>query len=222
MNESQFQTFDEWTLMSALQALTIYILVATIEEDNLSPSIDARILHVMMVGPHNSSEKSLLTLVQSVAANIEKPNYLHSIAQFGEWQEWTLQESRDRYARINAVSYSCEDVTNGCRTFTLLFIINKLFDINPTHDPNVCNAILAMPVPAHKSLWEATDYPGWKKVHAEFLQKREGRPSLTYRDMVTFRQQSQTGQNQTLGDLDDWFLNLDAFGTFVLMTATSI
>jgi hypothetical protein len=49
MNESQFQTFDEWTLMSALQALAIYILIATIEEDNLSPSIDARILHVMMV-----------------------------------------------------------------------------------------------------------------------------------------------------------------------------
>jgi hypothetical protein len=79
-----------------------------------------------------------------------------------------------------------------------------------------------MPVPAHKSLWEATDYPGWKKVHAEFLQKREGRPSLTYRDMVAFRQQSQTGQNQTPCDLDDWFLNLDALGTFVLMMATSI
>jgi len=90
--------------MSALQALTIYILVATIEEDNLSPSIDARILHVMMVGPPNS-EKLLLTPVQSVAAKIEKPNYLYGIAQFGEWEEWTLQESRDRYA---CVSYSRE------------------------------------------------------------------------------------------------------------------
>jgi hypothetical protein len=41
--------------MSALQALTIYILLATLEEDNLSPSIDARMLNVMMVGPANSS-----------------------------------------------------------------------------------------------------------------------------------------------------------------------
>jgi hypothetical protein len=147
---------------------------------------------------------------------------MYGIVKFGEWQEWTLQESRDRYARVDAMSPSCQDGTNERRTFTLLFIINKFFDINPTHDPNACNAILAMPVPAHKSLWEATDYPGWKKVHAEFLQKREGRPSLTYRDMVTFHRQSQTGQNQTLGDLDDWFLNLDAFGTFVLMTAASI
>jgi hypothetical protein len=35
--------------MAALQALTIYILIATLEEDNLSPSIDAKMLHVMMV-----------------------------------------------------------------------------------------------------------------------------------------------------------------------------
>ena len=35
--------------MSALQALTIYILLAALEEDNLSPSIDAKMLYVMMV-----------------------------------------------------------------------------------------------------------------------------------------------------------------------------
>lgn len=79
-----------------------------------------------------------------------------------------------------------------------------------------------MPVPAHKSLWEADSYHEWKKVHTKFVQSREGRRNLTYRDMVEFHQQSQTGQQQTLNDLDDWFLNLDAFGTFVLMTATSI
>jgi hypothetical protein len=35
--------------MSSLQALTIYILLATLEEDNLSPAIDAKLLQVMMV-----------------------------------------------------------------------------------------------------------------------------------------------------------------------------
>jgi hypothetical protein len=156
-------------------------------------------------------------LAQAVAAKIEEPNYVYGIAQYGEWQEWILQESRDRYVTTNSHA-----ITNVIRTFTLLFIINMLFDINPTHDPNTCNSILAMPVPAHKSLWEATGYPEWKNAHTEFLQKREGRPSLTYRDMVELHQRSQTSQNQTLSDLDDWFLNLDAFGTFVLMTATSI
>lgn len=79
-----------------------------------------------------------------------------------------------------------------------------------------------MPVPAHKSLWESPGYPEWKKAHTEFLQKREGRLSLTYRDMVESHQKSQARQKHTLGDLDDWFLNLDAFGTFVLMTATTM
>lgn len=63
-----------------------------------------------------------------------------------------------------------------------------LFDINPTHDPNVCNAILSMPVPAHKSLWEAKGYPEWKKAHTGFLQKRQGRPSFAYRDMWVMRE----------------------------------
>jgi hypothetical protein len=43
--------------MAALQAVTIYILLATLEEDNLSPSIDARMLHVMMVSLLHSSDK---------------------------------------------------------------------------------------------------------------------------------------------------------------------
>ena len=51
----QFHAFNEWTLMSTLQALTIYILLATLEEDNLSPSIDARMLNVMMVISLHSS-----------------------------------------------------------------------------------------------------------------------------------------------------------------------
>lgn len=97
-----------------------------------------------------------------------------------------------------------------------------LFDINPSHDANTCNAISVMPVPAHKSLWQATCYPNWKKAHTDFLQKREGRPNLTYRDMVQLSQKSQASQKHTLDDLDDWFLNLDTFGTFVLMTATSV
>ncbi|KAE9367068.1 hypothetical protein N431DRAFT_487497 [Stipitochalara longipes BDJ] len=185
--ETEYLGFDEKTLMSALQALTIYILIATLEEDNLSPGIDVKMLHVMI----------------AVATKIEDPNYTYRIAQYGVWHKWILQESRDR-------------------TFTLLFIINKLFDINPTNDSNICNAILAMPIPAHKSLWQASSHSEWKKVHTEFLQKREGRPTLTYRDMVELHQKTQVSQKDTLGDMDDWFLNLDGFGTFVLMTATSI
>ncbi|KFY15592.1 hypothetical protein V492_01885 [Pseudogymnoascus sp. VKM F-4246] len=162
-------------------------ITSTLDEDNISGSSDAKVIHVMM----------------AVAAKIEDRNITYGTTQHGEWQRWTLQESRDR-------------------TFTLLFIINKLFDINPTHDPNNCNAIMSMPVPAHRSLWEAPSYLEWKNAHTKFLQRREGRPSLTYRDMVELHQKNQTGQTNTLGDLDDWFLNLDSFGTFVLMTATSI
>jgi hypothetical protein len=81
-----------------------------------------------------------------------------------------------------------QGLTTRVRTFTLLYIINMIFDINPTHDTNVCTAILSMPVPAHKSLWEAKGYPEWKKAHTGFVQKRQGRPSLVYRDMWVMRE----------------------------------
>ena len=82
--------------MSSLQALTIYILLATLEEDNLSPAIDAKLLQVMMV---RSSHFFFLTTPntdRAVATRIEDPNYAYGIAQHGGWQEWILQESRDR------------------------------------------------------------------------------------------------------------------------------
>ena len=83
--------------MSALQALTIYILVATLEEDNLSPSIDAKMLHVMMVSFPNYFDNRFPTPLKVVAGKLEDPNYAYSIAQYGDWHEWILQESRDRY-----------------------------------------------------------------------------------------------------------------------------
>lgn len=82
--------------MSALQALTIYILLATLDEDNISRSSNVKVIHVMMVSsPHSSLELSL-TLVQAVAAKIEGWNFTYDTTQHGEWQRWALQESRDR------------------------------------------------------------------------------------------------------------------------------
>jgi len=76
--------------MSALQALTIYILVATLEEDNLSPSIDAKMLHVMMVSFSNHFDKRFPMPLKVVAGKIEDPNYAYSIAQYGDWHQSPL------------------------------------------------------------------------------------------------------------------------------------
>jgi hypothetical protein len=97
-----------------------------------------------------------------------------------------------------------------------------IFDINPSHNPEGCDAISAIPVPAHKTVWEAHSYSDWKKAQREYLKMREDRPSLTYGDFIRLHQKNQINQDHNLADLRDWFLNLDAFGTFVLMTASSI
>jgi hypothetical protein len=96
-----------------------------------------------------------------------------------------------------------------------------IFDINPGHNPDRCNAVSSIPVPAHKAVWEATSYNDWKKARREYLKTREDRPSLTYGDFISLHQKNQMNQDYTLADLREWFLNLDAFGTFVLMIASS-
>jgi hypothetical protein len=108
------------------------------------------------------------------------------------------------------------------RVFSLLFIVNMLFDINPGLHPDACNAISIVPLPANKSLWEATTPTEWERIHTTWVKTRDGRPSLTYGDVVSLQQKSQSSKDPRLDDLNDWYLNIDAFGTFVLMAATSI
>ena|SRR5947207_3275964 len=154
---------------------------------------------------------------------VEEPDYLCSSAQHNEWEEWILMESKHRSVVIpTSNTYrSLSYVFPVIRTFTLLYIINMLFDINPSCDPSACNAISAIPLPAYKSLWEATTYVEWREAHTASLEKRADRPNLTYGNIIRLLQECQMSKNPSLGDLNDWFLNLDAFGTFVLMTATS-
>lgn len=97
-----------------------------------------------------------------------------------------------------------------------------LFNVEPHADQEACNAIGQIPLPANKSLWEATSPEEWEKAHTAWAETRNGRPPLTYGDMVILQQNGRSSDDPRWEDLDDWYLNLDAFGTFVLMAATSI
>jgi hypothetical protein len=111
---------------------------------------------------------------------------------------------------------------SATRVFSLLFITNMLFNINPGLHPDACNAISIVPLPANKSLWEATTPTQWETRLTTWVNARDGRPSLTYGDIASLHGKSQRSGDPRLDDLNDWYLNIDSFGTFVLMTATSI
>jgi hypothetical protein len=72
---------------------------------------------------------------------------------------------------------------------------------------------------ANKCLWSASSKEDWRKEVEKCLEKRERRTALTYGDLLTLDQSS--GDPKTK-DLNDWHVNLDAFGMLVMMAATSL
>ncbi len=95
LTKDQHHSFDDWAVIAALQALTIYILLAIFEEDELSPNIDARLLHAMAVSTPLPWRKAL-TLGQAIAKKAEESNNIACISQYTEWQEWVIGESKHR------------------------------------------------------------------------------------------------------------------------------
>ncbi|KAH8669456.1 hypothetical protein BGZ60DRAFT_35522 [Tricladium varicosporioides] len=177
---------------------------------DLMASLQAVALYIILAitdndSPRCSLDEKLLFTMMTLALKIEVTNYLSTSPSttLSEWQAWVLMESRNR-------------------VFSLLFIINMLFNVEPHPDNQVCNSIGQIPLPANKSLWEAKTSEEWEKAHTAWASARDGRPPLTYGDMVTLQQNGRSSDDPRWEDLDDWYLNLDAFGTFVLMAATSI
>jgi hypothetical protein len=110
------------------------------------------------------------------------------------------------------------------RTVTLLFIIHLLFDINPGQRAKALSGLSQLPLPAYKSIWQATTKAEWTKNYNSWLREREGRPPLNYGDMLYLGTNGQGSENQDprMTDLNAWYVNVDAFGMLVMMAATSL
>jgi hypothetical protein len=81
-----------------------------------------------------------------------------------------------------------------------------------------------LPLPAYKSIWQATTEAEWTKNYNSWLREREGRPSLSYGDMLYLGTNGQGSENLNprIKDLNAWYVNVDAFGMLVMMAATSL
>lgn len=105
----------------------------------------------------------------------------------------------------------------------LLFIIHLLFDINPGQRAKALSGLSQLPLPAYKSIWQAVTESEWKTDYSAWLREREGRPALSYGDLVNHGAGGQKGDEvPTLKDLNTWFVNVDAFGILIMMAATSL
>jgi hypothetical protein len=80
----------------------------------------------------------------------------------------------------------------------------------------------ALPLPAHKQLWEARTEREWTGKYDELLRKREGRRYLSYADLVYLGQGCGGSGDPRTKDLNDWLASVDPFGILVMMAATTL
>lgn len=116
------------------------------------------------------------------------------------WQEWVLLESKRR-------------------TVTLLFILHLMFDIKPEQRAKSKVGLTVLPLPAHKSLWEAKTEDEWIVKYDEMLRLREGRGYLRYLDLMEL---GKGNGGERMKDLNAWMVSGDAFGILVMMAATTL
>jgi hypothetical protein len=210
------QDTNEWNLLAMLQAITIYILLRIFDEDSFSVDFD----------------NGLIQTMTAIAIKCEEFGFLCTrevIDELPVWGEWVVMESKRRFVllfihpMIPNPSYHPGVNADYCyhRTVTLLFIIHLLFDINPGQRTKAFSGLSQLPLPAYKSIWQATTEAEWTKNYTSWLREREGRPSLTYGDMLYLGTNGHTNDLR-VKDLNAWYVNVDAFGVLVLMAATSL
>ncbi|KAI0393960.1 hypothetical protein F5Y17DRAFT_429881 [Xylariaceae sp. FL0594] len=128
---------DKWALLTAMQALTIYILVRVDERDDTEDN-DSNIDLLLI--------KTIISIIQqfyfvdmSCDGQCGLCNGKH---RWLSWKEWIFRESRRRLAIIYRV-------------------VNKLIYFEPGSMCDMPSEFVLAPLPAAKSLWEARDERSW-------------------------------------------------------------
>jgi hypothetical protein len=138
---------------------------------------------------------------------LEQSGFLSTHEVLGElptWSDWILMESKRR-------------------TVTLLFIIHLLFDINPGQRSKALMGLLQLPLPAYKSIWQAETESEWRAQYNSWLRGKEGKSPLSYGDMIYLGTSGEMLENDVrVKDLNQFYVNVDAFGILVMMAATSL
>jgi len=204
MNE--YSEASEWELLGMLQAITLYILLRIFDEDSFSVDFDRELVRTMTVSYLDPKKRdSIFTDHPSKEIAIKAEQFklvCHAEVegQRPDWQEWVLVESKRR-------------------TVTLLFILHLMFDIKPEQRAKSKVGLTVLPLPAHKSLWEAKTEDDWIVKYDEMLRLREGRGYLRYLDLMEL---GKGNGGERMKDLNPWMVSGDAFGILVMMAATTL
>jgi len=139
----EHETFNDWELLAAVQALLIYTLMRLMEGEIEHNDFDIPLL------------LSLNATSQCIATRIGCCDIKKLITSDPRsWHEWVFQESRLRFVIVAR-------------------IVNMLVDMNQALPCSQLPGFALVPLPSKKVLWEAASEESWKKEFDSTLKMRE-------------------------------------------------
>ncbi|KAI4854287.1 hypothetical protein E4T44_00282 [Aureobasidium sp. EXF-8845] len=204
----QHTKMDTWALLSAMQALSVYLLVRLREGET----------------EHNNYDSLMLTTVIMLAQELTRTasacdieSTVRDSSNGTGWKAWVLQESRRRLAVIYRV-------------------VNMLVYFEPADMCELQKELIIAPLPAKKQLWEAANMRTWQELltrdkqnhehvalnsHGELV-LLEGDKLYCHNGVMRYRISSEQSSTSKTTDWEHWSSGMDGFGSLIMLTASLI
>ncbi|KAI2615383.1 hypothetical protein GGR54DRAFT_613228 [Hypoxylon sp. NC1633] len=198
--------FNEWELLAAMQALSIYVLTRLDEGETENNDFDFLLVKAVIVVAQQLSRNDITCHTQCALCN----NGLET-----SWKEWIYRESRRRLAVVYRV-------------------VNRLVYFEPAAMCDMPAEFMLAPLPAKRQLWEAGDEFTWKAesqkepgvqfglaANGEIVKLEDGRLSCSDAWLPYESPDSMT-QSMRTANWEDWCSGIDGFGGLVMLLSDVI
>ncbi|RFU80706.1 hypothetical protein TARUN_1475 [Trichoderma arundinaceum] len=198
----QHESYDSETMLEAIQALTIYLLLQAQDTDTLG---------------RNDVKYLLLTLAEigrKLHMTLEYNTYVDTLENPLNRSTWALYEGARRTL---------------CLLYVVEMFLEVNFRQS---ESRCCQSFAAAPLPCIRELWEVPSTYEWRKRYSAFLRYRAAEKILTLADYKLSQHlsveeiingpTSGEGCGAIIKDVTRWCEGLDQFGTLIVLAATLV
>ncbi|KAB8234263.1 Zn(II)2Cys6 transcription factor domain-containing protein [Aspergillus alliaceus] len=204
----EHRKLNEWDLLGAMQALSIYILVRLDEGETDYNNLDFLLLATVTILAKQLSRKDFTDGTRSSPGG-EGPQV--------SWNDWIFEESRRRLSVIYR-------------------IVNMLVYFEPAAMCDLPTHLILAPLPARKQLWEAGNESAWRAesdrepgvqtafglaADGELVKLDDGHLYSNHAVLIQKSSDARALPKSTIG-WEEWCSGMDGFGGLVMLTASMI
>ncbi|KAH8810620.1 hypothetical protein F5884DRAFT_875195 [Xylogone sp. PMI_703] len=224
----EHQRLNKWELLTAMQAISIYILIRLDEGETDHNNLDFLLLAAVTVNfvPLLLSYLGSDDIMQVIATQLTGNDTTCSNGLEINWENWIFEESRRRDTIL--------EINQTKRLSVVYRIVNMLVYFEPAARCDMPADLILAPLPGGKNLWEAQDESIWKVesqrepgVQTAFGLAVDGRlvklgdDRLDSGDKMLLHTTLNTrAPSRIAANWEEWCSGMDGFGGLVMLAAS--